>query len=116
MGHVNNAVYVTWMEVGRTMFIETFLPPGGPIDMVLAHLGIDFIKETRFPGDVQIGGRLSKIGNTSIETVWGAFQGEQCLAAATCINVFFDVQRRCATSPPESALAWLRQQLAAAPN
>lgn len=111
LGHVNNAVYVTWLEAGRVEFIEQFLPPGGPVDMVLVHMELDFLRETRFPGEVLIGGRLTRIGNTSIDSEWAVFRDDTCLARASCVNVFFDVARRRATRPPAAARAWLEREL-----
>ncbi len=45
LGHVNNVVYVTWMELGRMVYTEKYLPN---IDwnvegFILANVNIDFI-------------------------------------------------------------------------
>ena len=103
VGHVNNAVYVTWIEACRVSYIAPFLPEVGDLDFVLANMQVDFLKETRFPGEVQVGGRIERLGNTSIHTAWGVFQDTNCLAVARCVNVFFDTRIRRPTPPPPDA-------------
>ena len=52
LGHVNNAVYLSWMELGRMAFTDATLPD---IDwkktgFILAHVSIDYL-EPVFLGD-----------------------------------------------------------------
>ena len=56
-GHVNNAVYPTYFETGRVARIydpeDGFQVEG--CTTVLARIEIDFLKELRWPGTVEIG-------------------------------------------------------------
>ena len=66
LGHVNNAVFLTYLEAGRDAFYNQFL--GDPI-YVVVRIEIDFRAEVR-PDDrrvtVQIGVHL--VGTTSLTT------------------------------------------------
>ncbi|MGI9488527.1 MAG: acyl-CoA thioesterase [Geminicoccaceae bacterium] len=102
LGHVNNCVYAEWIEVARVMLIRQYLvvAPDG-IDTALVSMNIDFLKETGFPGEVEVGARLEGIGNSSLRSAFGVFRDGQCLATGRCVNVFFDLKARCSVPPTE---------------
>jgi len=111
MGHVNNAIYAVWFEASRVRFIEQFVPVSDELDTVLARITINFLEETRFPGEVAIGARLLAVGNKSLRSGYGIFREGTCLATADCVNVFFDPRTRRSTSPPEAVRRALQQAL-----
>ncbi len=88
-GHINNAIQATLFEAGR---IEVFASAElrdifKTNNIVVARLLINFKKELHFPGTVQIGTRVSRIGKSSIDfqqTVFGA-NGEVATAEASCV-------------------------------
>jgi acyl-CoA thioester hydrolase len=88
-GHINNAIQATLFEAGR---IEVLASPElqevfEANNIVVARLLINFKKELHFPGSVQIGTRVSRIGKSSIDfqqTVLGP-DGEVASAEATCV-------------------------------
>ena len=63
-GHVNNAIYPTYFETGRVL--QIYDPKDGlQVDgctTVLARIEIDFLKELRWPGTVEIGTATTRIG------------------------------------------------------
>jgi acyl-CoA thioester hydrolase len=68
-GHVNNTVYLKWCETARVVYLEQVemwqmirAEGKGPI---LAALNCNYIRPVTFPDTVQIGARVSKIGNSS---------------------------------------------------
>jgi acyl-CoA thioester hydrolase len=71
-GHVNNAVYLTYLEEARDAWVDKVL---GPVsentwDFVLARVAIDYEAELRLDdGAVVVGCRLQSIGRSSIRTV-----------------------------------------------
>jgi acyl-CoA thioester hydrolase len=67
-GHVNNAVYSTMAEAGRTdlMLAAGIHRPGVNYAMVIVRLEIDFKAEMNWPGDVVIATAVSRIGAKSI--------------------------------------------------
>jgi acyl-CoA thioester hydrolase len=69
-GHVNNAVYLNYLEEVRDAWIEGVL---GSIsdtwDFVLAHVGIDYRTElTQADGEILVRCRIAGIGRSSIRT------------------------------------------------
>jgi acyl-CoA thioester hydrolase len=72
MGHVNNTVYFRYMEQAR---IDWFAELGAPADPALefgpviinAHCA--FLRQLRYPGDVEITTYVGAIGRTSFETI-----------------------------------------------
>jgi acyl-CoA thioester hydrolase len=69
-GHVNNAVYLTYLEWARDEWIQRVLGSETDTwDFVLAHVEIDFRHElTQDDGDVIVRCELGHFGNSSIRT------------------------------------------------
>ena len=112
LGHVNNCVYAEWIEVARVMLIRQYLAaaPEG-IDTALVNMSIDFLKETTFPGEVEVGARLLGIGNSSMRSGFGVFRDGQCLATSRCVNVYFDTRERRSTAPTDAMRGLMEQDL-----
>jgi len=68
LGHVNNAVYATYLEEARDAWFVHALGPGGSfLDYVLARVAIDFRRELRQEDDaVLVRTRLVRIGTSSL--------------------------------------------------
>lgn len=65
--HVNNAVYATYLEIGRDAFFEEALPDAKPWDYVLVRLALDFRRELRFEdGRVVVSCAVERVGRSSI--------------------------------------------------
>ncbi|HXF71621.1 MAG TPA: acyl-CoA thioesterase [Actinomycetota bacterium] len=69
-GHVNNAVYLTYLEESRDAWVREVL---GPVtdtwDFVLARVAIDYREElTQDDEEVVVACRLERIGRSSITT------------------------------------------------
>jgi acyl-CoA thioester hydrolase len=70
LGHVNNAVYLTYLEECRDEWLEEALGHGDAAwDFVIARLAIDFRRELRLEDDVVlVSCRLERIGTSSVTT------------------------------------------------
>ena len=70
-GHVNNAVYLTYLEECRDAWAQSVL--GGVSDtwdFVLAHVGIDYRRQlTQDDGEVIVRCRIAGYGRSSVRTV-----------------------------------------------
>jgi acyl-CoA thioester hydrolase len=68
LGHVNNAVFLTYFELGRVELLKsvqnTFEPTNAGI--VIAHAEIDYRKSILFHDDPVLETRVEKIGRKSI--------------------------------------------------
>lgn len=110
-GHVNNAVFATFLETGR---VEFLLTPGGEMAdqgcaFVIASLQLDFLHEVRWPGRVEIGTRCVKIGKSSFTLDQGLFQADRCVATATTVIVQMNEQTRRSQPLGEFALKRLSE-------
>jgi acyl-CoA thioester hydrolase len=67
LGHVNNAVVLTYLEEGRDRFLESL--GINRSQYVVAHCSVDFTREiTLDSGSVSFGCELTRIGNSSFGT------------------------------------------------
>lgn len=116
VGHVNNAAMATFLEQGRTSFIYPMMAEHGDerLELVLARVVIDYLKEIHFPGTVDIGSRVVRVGTKSFSLAHGVFKGgtDDCVTTGECVLVFFDKVARTSTTPPDA----LREQLVTLSN
>lgn len=110
-GHVNNAIFATLLETGR---VEILYDPRGPLAKpgcawVIAKLVLEFRSEINWPGLVQIGTRVARIGRSSINLEQGLFQEGRCVATAETVIVQMDESTR--QGQPLSAAAIERLSL-----
>jgi acyl-CoA thioester hydrolase len=107
-GHVNNAVFATFCEIGRVAFLyrpDKPLAPDGAT-FVIARLEIDFLIELHWPGTVEIGTGVSRIGRSSFGITQGVFNQGRLAAAAQGVLVMMDERtRRSRPLPPETIAA-----------
>ena len=108
-GHVNNVAIASYVETCRTMLINPFLDRARhpALGYVLARVAIDYRAEARYPGTVEAGGRITRVGGKSFTSGYGLFVGASCIATAESVNVFFDTARRQAVAPPDDVRARL---------
>jgi acyl-CoA thioester hydrolase len=67
LGHVNNAVYASYMEQARTRYLKRVLgTPPADIQAVIAHIEIDFRRSIEGDDDVVVGVRTTGFGDSSI--------------------------------------------------
>jgi acyl-CoA thioester hydrolase len=109
-GHVNNAVFATFLETGRVELLVSRLRPltGPGKSLVLARLAVDYRREITWPGSVVIGTRIEKVGRSSITLAQALFQGDACVAIAETVVVLMDEATRRSHPLPQEAVAWLR--------
>lgn len=108
-GHVNNAVFATYFETGRvTMFRERDLGIGiASATFVLVRQEIDFLRELRWPGEVDIGTAVARFGRSSFTVDQAIFNGESCAAVGRATLVMLDTATRRAQPLTDEAIAKL---------
>ncbi len=111
-GHVNNAVFVTFLEAGRVSLLynpkEQALTPEGS-SFVLANLVLNFRAEIHWPSEVRIGTTVSRIGNSSVTFSQALFVGDNCVATAQTILVLIDDATRKSRSLPDQTRKELKK-------
>ncbi|MBD0349262.1 MAG: acyl-CoA thioesterase [Thermoleophilia bacterium] len=103
MGHVNNAVFLTWMEAARTHFmLQRGLARGvDALGMILARAEVDFRSPVRFGEDIQVGVRPSRLGNKSFELAYEVRAGDRLAAEGTSVLVAYDYAGQESMALPE---------------
>ena len=96
LGHINNCSYIAYVEAGRVAFLGGLLDPGrhAGIDFILAHIAVDYLKEGHYPGTINVGSRILRLGNKSMTTGYGLFIDNECKATAECVNIYFRPETR----------------------
>jgi len=103
LGHINNAALPMCLEQARVELIQPVLKAhaGPDADIVLARVTIDYLKEMSYPGTIEIGTRLTRLGTKSVATAHAAFMAgsEVCVGTAVCVLVLFDTRKRASIAP-----------------
>jgi len=96
--HVNNVAYLRWCETARVDYLRRIglfpdLPPQG-VGPILASLNCDYRMPLNYPDLVQIGTRVTAIGNSSLrmEHRLVGVSLNQVAAEAASTLVVFDYQ------------------------
>src|SRR5262249_49146452 len=110
-GHVNNAVFSTYFETGRVaMFRNPDLGIGVPDGtFVLVRSEIDYLRELRWPGNVEVGTALAEFGSTSFKMVQVVFNEGPCAATGRFVMVLMDKTTRRPRPLTEAVMAKLGQ-------
>jgi acyl-CoA thioester hydrolase len=94
--HVNNAVYLTYVESARVAYYSqvTGLQDPHDFDMTVARVEIDFKKPIFFPATINVFTRASRIGTKSwtLEHELRDAATSDLLATCTTVLVHFDHQ------------------------
>ncbi len=111
MGHVNNAVFLTYMESARVAYLLELGAATGLEDLsiIVARIEIDFRAPVRFGDEVEVGVRVSRFGAKSFDLDYELRAGGRLVAEATSVCVSYDYTKRETVPIPE---AW-RERLAA---
>lgn len=118
LGHVNNVAVAAFVEAGRTRLIHQFLlrDKYPHINYALVHVEIDYKGEFYYPGMVDVGGRIQRIGTKSFTTAYGLFLEDRCVATAGSVNCFFDLEKRESVPPPDEIRTLLEKAYAEQPG
>jgi acyl-CoA thioester hydrolase len=88
MGHLNNAVYSTFLEQARLAFLE---PQGARVrSMILARLEIDFRSPVELGENVEISVTPARVGTKSFELEYVLAVGGRTVAEAKTVLVAYD--------------------------
>jgi acyl-CoA thioester hydrolase len=113
--HVNNAVYATYFETGRVTLMKdrSFgLMPAG-LAWIMVRLDIHFRAELRWPGTVELGLGVARLGRTSATFDQVVFSQGRCVASAEAVTVLIGESSRKPTPLTgeiiENFQRWLRR-------
>ena len=98
-GHVNNAVFATYVENARATLFEKWDLPylGKGKSLIVASITIDYHQQLNHPTPLIVGQRIARIGNTSFDVHSGIFSKDNQdspISTAKVIIVCFDFDKQ----------------------
>jgi acyl-CoA thioester hydrolase len=94
--HVNNAIYATYFETGRVTLMKDrsygLMPEG--VTWIMVRLDMHFRAELRWPGTIEMGLGVAKLGRTSVTFDQVVFSEGKCVASAQSVSVLLDEATR----------------------
>ena len=107
-GHVNNVVYYAYFDtIINRYLIEAGLAIDGEVIVVCVESQCRFLQSIAFPGRVEAGLRVSKLGSSSVTYQIGIFGADGLAALGSFVHVFVDSKSRRPVPMP----AWMRAAL-----
>ena len=93
--HINNVAIAQYYEearvtAGARMFGGVRIPTAAGERVLVAHQSIDYLREAGYPGKLEVGIGVLKIGNTSYTYGMGMFQEGRCVSVSSAVMVFAD--------------------------
>ena len=91
--HVNNGAINEYFEDGRVRFRQDYLTSAAYdvlSGFVLARFTVEYYSPIFFPGEVDIGTAITRVGRTSYTLIQGLFHDGQCVASAEVVSVLID--------------------------
>ena len=100
--HVNNAVYLTYLEQARVMYLRSIELFGPSHAMILARNEIDYRKAVFLGDALEVWARVGKIGTKSLEFQYEIHANGVLCASASSVHVWYDFElNRSLAVPPE---------------
>jgi acyl-CoA thioester hydrolase len=111
MGHVNNAVFLTYIESARFAFLKHIgaAPTLEDMNLVVARVEIDFRAPVRLGDEIEVTARASRFGDKSFDLDHELRVDGRIVAEAKTVLVTYDYSTREAVPIPDE---W-REKLAA---
>ena len=105
-GHVNNVVYYSYFDTAVNGYlIDATGTDIRRLDAVglVAETQCEFLRELRFPDDVEVGLAVTRLGTSSIVYRLAIFQGDSDEPAALgrFVHVYVDAETRAVTPVPD---------------
>jgi acyl-CoA thioester hydrolase len=93
--HINNVAIAQYYEearvtAGARLFGDVRIPTPAGERVLVAHQSIDYLHEASYPGTLDVGIGVLKVGNTSYTFAMGMFQDGRCVSVSNAVMVFAD--------------------------
>lgn len=107
-GHVNNAVYLTYIETARIAYLREVLglETVDELAVIVANVNVDFRTPSYFGERLVIGTRVPRIGTKSFEMDHELRSDDRLVAEASSVLVAYDYTLGTAVPVPED---WRRK-------
>jgi len=111
LGHVNNAVIVTYFETARAKFIQKW--GISKMIFILASIKVDYIQQINYPNNLIIGQKIKKVGTKSLTLQSALFLNKNTTPAAIAevILVAFDYKKQLSIKIPNQVKEFYSKNL-----
>ncbi|HEX2045518.1 MAG TPA: thioesterase family protein [Gaiellaceae bacterium] len=102
--HVNNAVYLTYLETARIAYLREALGDDFlyRLSLILARIEVDFRSPAHFPETLEIGARVPRVGTKSFVMEHELRGGDgRLVAEASSVLVAYDYEAGAAVPVPD---------------
>ena len=107
MGHVNNAVFLTYMESARIAYLTQLGAGSNPQgSLILARMEVDFRSPVSFGEQVAVGVRPSRLGTKSFELEYEVRADGRLAAEGRSVLVGYDYARGESVEIPAEWREW----------
>ena len=109
LGHVNNVQFVRYFESGRLDYFHRLLDmelgPDVVDGLIIADLHVNFLHQIHHPSALEVGTRISRLGNKSFEIEAAIFSAgdDEPSATARAACVWFSYRDNCSIPIPPAA-------------
>lgn len=93
MDHVNNAVYVTYLEMARTRLWQEQVGPAASardFPFIVARVVVNYLSPIRFTDNVTVHVGVARIGRTSFTLAYHIEASGRLAAQAETVQVYYD--------------------------
>jgi acyl-CoA thioester hydrolase len=106
--HVNNAVYITYMETARIDYCGVAFgkPLGSPQNVIMASQRFDYEKQAQYDDRLVMGCRTSRIGTKSLEFTYELWRADERIGHGLSTLVAFDYEANRSIAVPDT---WRRR-------
>ena len=114
LGHINNAVYLTYVESCRTHFCDEVLgfsvfSAGSSIPIILARAEIDFLAQGYLHHKIQVDAQTVHIGTKSFTQEYVIRSEDLVLAKSKAVLVWYDFVADKSIAIPDETKALLKE-------
>ncbi len=112
LGHVNNAVYLSYIEHARVLMFNEYFRKYRNFHFVIARAEIDYLRPLFLLDEVEVVAWVSSIGRTSFTIEYEVYngRGELCARART-VQVAYDPEKRAKREIDPVFLDYLKRHL-----
>jgi acyl-CoA thioester hydrolase len=91
LGHVNNAVYLTYLEVARAAYFSRLEPDWvGKGHFILARAEVDFLRPILLQDPVEVGVRVVRLGRSSFDMEYLVLAAGEEAARGKTVQVWLE--------------------------
>ena len=98
-GHVNNSIYFSFYDLGKTNYFETVCPnvDWNKDAIMVVHLEIDFLEQIYSTNNIAVQTAVTEIGNKSYQLYQEVIDQDTKSVKCSCksIMVTFDLEHKC---------------------